>query len=150
MRDVYIKIHNASDTMYTDQTGHFPATSSTGNKYIMTLVEVDGNYIDVEPMKNRSARSMIKAYLALWNQLTATRLIKPTTHLLDNKVSAELKAKIKKNCTIQLTPLDNHRQNLVEKGIQTFKCHFKAIIAGVNENFSMQLWDKLLPQTVLT
>jgi hypothetical protein len=38
----------------------------------MTLVEVDGNYIDAEPIKNRSARSMIKAYLALWNQLTAT------------------------------------------------------------------------------
>ena len=67
MKDVYIKIHNARDTMHTNQTGHFPATSNTGYKYIMTLVEVDGNYIDTEPMKNRSVGSMIKAYLALWN-----------------------------------------------------------------------------------
>jgi hypothetical protein len=52
MRDVNIKIHNASNTMHTDQTGCFPATLSTRNKYIMMLVEVNGNYIDAEPMKN--------------------------------------------------------------------------------------------------
>jgi hypothetical protein len=109
MKDIYIKIHNASDIMNTDQSGRFPATSSAGNKYIMTLVEVDGNYIDAEPMKDRSAGSMIKAYLALWNCLTATEVIKPTTHLLDKEASAELKAEIKKNCTIQLVPPDNHR-----------------------------------------
>jgi hypothetical protein len=74
----------------------------------MMLVEVDGNYIDAEPMKNRSAGSMIKAYLALWARLTATGAVRPTTHLMDNKASAELKAEIKKNCTIQLVPPDNH------------------------------------------
>jgi hypothetical protein len=30
------------------------------------LVEVDGNIIDAEWMKNKTAGSMIKAYLALW------------------------------------------------------------------------------------
>jgi hypothetical protein len=67
MKDIHIKIHNASNTMHTDQMGCFPAKSSAGNQYIMTLVEVDVNYIDAEPMKNKSAGSMIKAYLALWN-----------------------------------------------------------------------------------
>ncbi len=62
----------------------------------MMLVEVDGNYINAEPMKDRTARSMIKVYLALWNCLTATGAIKPATHLLDNEASAELKAEIKK------------------------------------------------------
>ncbi len=66
MHDVYIKIHNVSNTMHSDQTGRFPATLSSGNHYIMVLVEVNGNYIDAEPMKNRSAGSMIKAYLTLW------------------------------------------------------------------------------------
>jgi hypothetical protein len=37
----------------------------------MVLVEVDGNFIDAEPMKNKTAGSMIKAYLELWKQLTA-------------------------------------------------------------------------------
>ncbi len=62
MHDVYVKIHNASETMHTDQTGRFPATSSKGNQYIMVLVEVDGNYIDAEPMKNRTEESIIKTY----------------------------------------------------------------------------------------
>jgi hypothetical protein len=42
---------------------------------MMVLVEVDGNYIDAEPMKNKSAGSIIKAYLALWARLTATGTI---------------------------------------------------------------------------
>ncbi len=32
MKDVYIKIHNATEMMHSDQTGSFPATSSRGNK----------------------------------------------------------------------------------------------------------------------
>jgi hypothetical protein len=57
------------------------------------------------------------------------------THLMDNKASAELKAEIRKNCTIQLVPPDNHRRNLAERAIQTFKCHFKAILAGLDDSF---------------
>jgi hypothetical protein len=63
---VYIKIYLATDTVHFNQTGCFPATSSRGHKYIMVLVEIDGNYIDAEPMKNKTEGSMIKAYLALW------------------------------------------------------------------------------------
>ena len=111
MQDMFIQIHNANNTAHSDQTGRFPVTSSSGNKYIMVLVEVDGNFIDAEPMKNKTARSMIKAYLALWNQLTASGTVKPTTHLLDNKASEEFKVEIKKKCSIQLVPSapDNHQ-----------------------------------------
>ncbi len=150
MKDVYVKIHSATETMYTDQPGWFPATSSSGNQYIMVLVKVNGNYIDTEPMKNRSAGSMIKAYLALWARLTATGVIKPTMHLMDNDASVELKAEIKKNCTIQLLPPENHWLNLPGRAIQTFKSHFKLVLAGVDNSFPMQLWDKLLLQNILT
>jgi hypothetical protein len=54
LKDVYVKIYLANDTVHFDQTGRFPATSSRGNKYIMVLVEIDGNYIDAEPMKNKT------------------------------------------------------------------------------------------------
>jgi hypothetical protein len=101
-------------------------------------------------MKNKSAGSMVKAYIELWTCLTTKGVIQPTTHLLDNEVSAELKVEIIKNCTIQLVPPDNHRRNLAERVIQTFKNHFKAILAGVDDSFPMRLWDKLLPQKVLT
>jgi hypothetical protein len=66
----------------------------------MVLVEVDGDYIDTEPMKNKSAGEMIKAYLALWTRPTALGTVKPTTHTMDNKASEEYKKEIQKNCTI--------------------------------------------------
>ncbi len=70
--------------------------------------------------------------------------------MLDNKASEEFKAEIRKNCTIQLLPPENHQQNLAERAIQTFKNHLKAILAGVDDSFLMRLWDNLLPQTILT
>ncbi len=69
MGDIFIKIYDVGD-MHSDQTGRFPAMSSKGNQYIMVLVEIDGNYIDAEPMKNKSEGSIIIAYLILWIGLT--------------------------------------------------------------------------------
>ncbi len=94
--------------MQSNQTGRFPATSCKGNQYIMVLVEVDGNYIDAEPMKNKSEGPIIKAYLILWTRLTEPGTVQPITHILDNKVSERYKAEIKKNCIIQLVPPRNH------------------------------------------
>ncbi len=69
-KDIYTKVHKATETIHTDQTGRFPAISNKGNRYIMILVEVDGNFIDAEPMKNKSEGSMIKAYQTLWERLS--------------------------------------------------------------------------------
>ncbi len=148
--NVYIRIFNAEETVHTDQTSCFPANPSSGNKYIMVLVEIDGNYIDAEPMKDRTEGSMIKAYLTLWTQITASKSVRPRMHVLDNEALEALKMEISKNCKIQLVPPDNHRCNLAERAIQTFKSHFKAIITGVDDLFPMILWDKLLPQVTLT
>jgi hypothetical protein len=46
--------------VHSNKTGKSTATSSIGNKYIIIFVEVDGNYIDTEPMKNKTEGSMIK------------------------------------------------------------------------------------------
>ncbi len=116
----------------------------------MVLVEVDGNFMDTEPMKNRSEGAMIKAYTALWTRLTASGTVKPTMHILNNEASAEFKKEIQKNCSIQLVPLDNHQRNLAERAILTFNSHFKSILAGVDDSFPMVLWDRLLPQAILT
>ena len=83
--------------MHSDQMVRFPATSSKGNQYVMVLVEVDRNFIHVEPMKNRS---MIKAYQTLRTRLTASGTVKPKTHILNNEASTEFKKEIQKNCTI--------------------------------------------------
>jgi hypothetical protein len=108
-------------TMHSNQTGPFPATSSRGNQYIMVLVEVDRNYIDAEPTKNKKERSIIKAYLTLWAPLTASGTVRPSTRILDNKALVVYKEEIKKNCNYQLMPPDNHQRNVVERAIQTLK-----------------------------
>jgi hypothetical protein len=148
--DIYIRIFNSEETMHINQTGRFPANSSSGNKYIMVLVEINGNYIDGEPMKDRTEGSLIKAYLILWAQITASKSVRPKTHVLDNEALEAFKKEIRKNCKIQLVPPDNHRRNLAERAIQTFKNHFKSVIAGVDESFPMRIWDKILPQVFLT
>jgi hypothetical protein len=148
MRGIFIKIYNAGE-IHSNQTGYFPATSSKGNQYFMVLVEVDGNYIDTELIKNKSVRFIIIAYLALWTRLTAMSTVRPTTHILDNKVLKAYKAEIKNNCTIQLVPPGNHCRNLAKREIQTFINHFKAIIAGLDDNFPMNLRDRQFPRAVL-
>jgi hypothetical protein len=116
----------------------------------MVLLEVHGNYIDAEPMKNKIEVSIIKVYLELWAGPTASGTVRPTTHILDNEASAAYKEEIKKDCNYQLVPPDNHQKNLAEQAIQTFKNHFKTVLAGVEETLPMKLWDRLLPQTLLT
>jgi hypothetical protein len=59
-------------------------------------------------MKSKAKGAMIKAYLILWEQLTANGTVKPTTHIMDNKASAEYK-KNTKDCTFQRVPPTNHR-----------------------------------------
>ena len=101
-------------------------------------------------MKDRSEGSMIKTYLIMWARITASKSVRPKTHVLDNEASEAFKKEIRKNCKIRLVPPDNHRRNLAERAIQTFKNHFKSVIAGVDESFPMRLWDKILPQVFLT
>ena len=62
-KDVYLRIFDATKkSMYTDQTGRFPITLRRGNKYQMVAVELDGNYIDAEPLMMRTTKDLIEAY----------------------------------------------------------------------------------------
>ena len=55
IKDVYLRVFNTTKkAMYTDQPGRFPITSASGHKYTMVAVELDGNYIDAEPMKTQT------------------------------------------------------------------------------------------------
>jgi hypothetical protein len=136
----------AQRLMYTDQTGKFPKKSSKGNHYIMVLIEIDSNAILVEAMKNRTAGEMIRAYLVLVTRLSNVG-VKPKMHILDNECSEEFKAQIRKNnMTFQLVPPHDHRRNIAEKAIQTFKAHFISILCGTDKDFPLHLWCRLLPQ----
>ena len=138
--------NEAQRLMYTDQTGKFPKKSSKGNHYIMVRIEIDSNAILVEAMKHRSAEEMIRAYLVLVTCLRNTG-VTPKMHILDNKCSEEFKAQNRKNkMTFQLVPPHDHRRNIAEKAIQTFKGHFISILCGTDKNSPLHLWCCLLPQ----
>jgi hypothetical protein len=94
--NIMVKVIHAHNTMYTDQTGHFPVQSSCGNKLLMVLFEVDGNYIDAEPMKDSYDNSLIKAYHTLWARITKSSKVRSTVHILDNEASAWFKEEIQK------------------------------------------------------
>ncbi len=137
--------------IYTDQTGHFPVTSSQGNQYIiLVLYDYDTNAILTEPLKNRTGTEILKAYQKLHDYLTQ-RGFKPHTHWLDNEASNALKQFNQKNqVNFQLVPPHMHRRNAAERAIRTFKNHFVAGLCSTDDNFPMHLWDRLLPQATLT
>jgi hypothetical protein len=142
-----LDVHDeAAQKIYSDQPGRFPTKSSRGNQYIMVLTEVDSDAILVEPMKNRTAGEMVRAYQALIDRLNSAGIF-PKLHILDNECSADLKAVIKENgMKFQLVPPHDHRRNIAEKAISTFKDHFISILCGADKAFPLHLWDRLLRQ----
>ena len=88
-RDVCVKIidtHDMKNTIYSDQTGKFPVRARSGNRYIMVMVEIDSNYVLVQPMKNRTDDKMIKAYQTLLKRLKRAG-VETKKHVLDNECS---------------------------------------------------------------
>jgi hypothetical protein len=131
---------------WSDQPGQFPKKSSKSNQYIMVLTEGDCDVILVEAMKNCSSGEMIRAYQKLIDCLHAARIV-PKHHILDNECSDEFKETIKCNkMTYQLVPPHNHHRNRAKKAIETFKDHFVVILCAGDKEFTLNLWDLLLPQ----
>jgi hypothetical protein len=76
--------------LYTDLTGTFPVRSSKENSYAMICYIYDCNYIQVVPMKSRSASEWVKAYERIHQELTV-KGFKPKIQTLDNEASTALK-----------------------------------------------------------
>ena len=73
--------------------------------------------------------------------------IRPNKHVLDNECSTEFKQAIKENeLEHELVPKGQHRRNLAERALQTWKAHIIGYLSGVTDNPPLGLWDKLLPQ----
>eukprot|EP00957_Ditylum_brightwellii_P101378 7726347-Ditylum_brightwellii.AAC.1 len=102
-------------------------------------------------MKNRTEGEIIRAYNVLHAHFTDRGLI-PKFQVLDNKASAAVQVNLKKNKEVnfQLALPHCHHCNAAERAIQTFKNHFVAELCSVHPNFPLQVWDKLLPQALLT
>jgi hypothetical protein len=117
----------------------------------MVMLEINSNVILVEPMKSCKDEEMIPAYNALLLRLKHAGIV-PKKHVLDNKVSENMKNHIRNTCKfdMELVPPGCHRRNAAKVAIRNFKAHFLSILGGVADNFPPSLWDRLLPQTKIT
>ena len=52
----------------------------------------------------------------------------------------------RKKLEYDLVPKGQHRQNLSERALQTWKAHTIGALSGVSATFPLGLWDELLPQ----
>ena len=58
---------NDTNQTYSDLTGQFPITASSGVRYLLILYDYDSNYIFVHPLKNRTGPEIIKAHQQLFH-----------------------------------------------------------------------------------
>jgi hypothetical protein len=136
--------------IYTDQTRRFPVVSSKGNTYIMILYDSDSNAILAQPIKYRTAPELLRAFQVTEQELVA-RGLKPKFMRLYNEASKFLKTYLhQQNIIFQLVPPYIHNINSAERAIRSFKEHLIAGLCSTDKSFPMHLWDRLLPQAVIT
>jgi hypothetical protein len=117
----------------------------------MVMVEINSNTILVEPMKCRKDEEMLHANNALLLRLKQAGIV-PKKHILNNKVSENMKNHICNTCKfdMEIVPPGCHQCNAAKVAIRNFKAHFLSILAGVADNFPPSLWDRLLPHIEIT
>ena len=89
-RDIYTKMYNVQEKIYSDQTGQFPTRSLSSNKYIMIMLDIDRSGIRVEPMKSQKDAELTRAYQVMMQRLKRAN-IEPKKHVLDKEVSEVMK-----------------------------------------------------------
>jgi len=116
----------------------------------MIIYDYDANAILAEPIPNRLSITLQKAFTKLFHQILL-KGYKPTIIRIDNEVSKDHLALLEQQeLKVQLVPPYNHRQNLAERAIQTYKNHFIAGLSSTDPSFPLILWDTLIPQANIT
>ena len=76
---------------------------------------------------------------------------KPAFNVTDNQATIPIKKFLKsQNCTWQFVEPHNHRVNAAERAIQTWKSHLISGLCTTDNNWPLQLWDKLTLQGTIT
>ena len=149
--DIFVSVREATEEVHTDQTGRFPVVSSKGHKYIMVLIDIDSNYIAMQPMRSRETAELIRTYKIIMERL-AKQGIKPKKQILDNEAPQAYLDAIDEeyNMEWELVPPHNHRRLIAEQAIQTAKAHLIANILGCDPTFPMREWHRLMPHIEMT
>jgi hypothetical protein len=136
-------------TMYTDLTGSFPVRLFKNMQYIFVAYVYNLNAIIVHAMPTCTNTAMITAFKEVITVLW-TRGNRPALNIMDKECSTAVEQYIcLEKINIHLVPPHNHWANATEQAIATFKEHFIAALATVNQLCPLQLWDEFLPQVEL-
>jgi hypothetical protein len=101
-------------------------------------------------MIDRTGPSIIAAYQRSIVFLQS-RGFKPLLQRLDNEATGTLQDfLVASDIDFQLAPPHVHQRNAAERAIRTFKNHFIAGLCSTNPDFPLNLWDKMLPQCLIT
>jgi hypothetical protein len=112
--------------------------------------DYDSNYIHAEPMKSKSGTEILAAYKRV-HKIFCDAGLRPQLQRLDNKCSGPLKAYMTADdVDFQLVPPHVHRRNAAKRAIRTFKNNFIAGLCSTDKDFPLHLWDRLLPQAILS
>jgi hypothetical protein len=118
--------------------------------YIFVAYIYDLNAIFVCPMASHTDASFIATFTKVFAILRAWDY-QPALSGMDNVCSKAVEKHVRTNkMPIQLVPPHNHHVNATERAIRTFKEHFVAALATVDNLCPLQLWDEFLPQVELT
>jgi hypothetical protein len=116
----------------------------------VVLYDYDKNAISAQPIKNLTAPELLKAFQFMEQELVA-RGLKPKLMKLDNEASKLLKNYLyQQDIKFQLGPLYSHRRNSAERAIRSFKDHLLSGLCSTDKYFPIHLWDRILPQAVMT
>ena len=111
--DVFTKVYNAKNTIYTDHMGAFLNTSRAGNKYIINNGGDRLKCCFSDASEKQKKQAMIIAYKNLLKQIT--------------------QAGLKPKNILELVPSDSHRCIIAEVAIKTFQKHFISILTELPE-----------------
>jgi hypothetical protein len=139
-----------SGIVYNDLTGSFPFVSFDGSVCFLVLYHYEANAILATPIAGLDDTSIFTAYKQNFDELTE-KGFKPKLNVMDNQATRQIKTFLtQENCELQLVEPHNHRVNAAERAIQTFKDAFISALATTDQDFPLQLWDRLTPQVITT
>jgi hypothetical protein len=133
--------------VYNDCTGNFPFMSLDENVCFLVMYHYQMNAIFTVPILGLDSKSILDTYKQIFKYLVS-KGYKPKVYVMDNQATKAIKEYLvtQHQWELQLVELHNHRVNVAECAIQTFKNRFIGALSTTDYEFPVQLWDKLAPK----
>ena len=117
--------------------------SLDGSVCFLLMYHYKANAIFAIPISGLEDVTIFEACKKKFNKLTPKGL-KVKLNIMDNQATKHIKKFLtKEQRKLQLVYPHNHQMNATKQSIQTWKDAFIAALATTDQDFPIQLWDKL-------